>query len=91
VENAGPQPHELVLVKLDSAKTVQQLVQWTEKMTGTPPGAFLGGVTMLSVGEVAFIPLDLTPGEYGLICFYGDAKDGKPHFMHGMMQQITVK
>ena len=90
VENAGPQPHELVLVKLDSAKTVQQLVQWTEKMQGPPPGTFLGGITMLSVGEVGFIPLDLAPGEYGLICFYGDAKDGKPHFMHGMIKQITV-
>ena len=90
VEDVGPQPHELVLVKLDSAKTVQQVVQWTEKMQGPPPGTFLGGVSMLSMGEVAFIPVDLTPGEYGLICFYSDAKDGKPHFMHGMMKQITV-
>jgi len=90
VEDVGPQPHELVLVKLDSAKTVQQMLQWTEKMQGPPPGAFLGGVSLLSMGEAAFITLDLTPGDYGLICFFPDAKDNKPHFMHGMVKQITV-
>jgi hypothetical protein len=24
------------------------------------------------------------------VCFLPDHKDGKPHFMHGMMKQITV-
>ena len=90
VENAGPQAHELVLVKLDSAKTVRQMLQWTEKMQGPPPGAFLGGVSTLSMGEAAYISLDLTPGNYGLMCFFPDAKDGKPHFLHGMVKEITV-
>jgi len=37
------------------------------------------------------VDLDLAPGEYGLLCFLPDAKDGKPHFVHGMHKQITVK
>jgi hypothetical protein len=37
-----------------------------------------------------YFTADLTPGEYLLICFLPDAKDGKPHFVHGMMQQIKV-
>jgi hypothetical protein len=41
-------------------------------------------------GEDNLITMDLTPGEYGLICFAPDAKDGKPHFTHGMMTQFTV-
>ncbi len=90
VEDAGPQPHELVLVKLDSAKTVEQFAQWTEKMTGPPPGTFLSGVTPMTAGEAAFITVDLTPGSYGLLCFFPDSKDNKPHLMHGMIKQITV-
>ena len=34
--------------------------------------------------------VELTPGEYGLICFVPDAKDGKLHLMHGMMEQFKV-
>jgi hypothetical protein len=33
---------------------------------------------------------DLEPGRYALICFLPDLADGKPHFMHGMMQEIEV-
>jgi uncharacterized cupredoxin-like copper-binding protein len=91
VEDAGPQPHEFVLVKLEPGKTVEQFVQWTEKMQGPPPGLLLGGVSLLTVGEANFITLDLTPGEYGLICFVSDGQDFKPHFMHGMIKQVTVQ
>jgi hypothetical protein len=41
-------------------------------------------------GAHAFVDLDLEPGEYGLICFLPDMKDGKPHFHHGMVKKITV-
>jgi hypothetical protein len=34
--------------------------------------------------------VDFTPGDYGMVCFAPDLKDGKPHFVHGMVQQITV-
>lgn len=32
----------------------------------------------------------VTPGDYGLICFVPDAKDGKPHLVHGMVKTIKV-
>jgi uncharacterized cupredoxin-like copper-binding protein len=90
VEDSGPQPHELVLVKLEPGKTVEQMLAWTEKMQGPPPGTFLGGVSPITVGEASYITVDLTPGDYGLLCFVSDPADMKPHFMHGMMKQITV-
>jgi hypothetical protein len=37
------------------------------------------------------IEVNLEPGEYGLICFVPDAKDGKPHIAHGMVTQFTVR
>jgi len=90
IENAGPQPHELVLVKLATGKTAQDFLQWAEKLQGPPPGTPAPGVTMLSSGGIAFITADLTAGDYAMFCFFQDAKDGKPHFMHGMVKQVTV-
>jgi hypothetical protein len=50
----------------------------------------LGGVSGLDVGASQYFTADFAPGNYALICFLPDAKDGKPHFAHGMIQQITV-
>lgn len=90
IENTGPQTHELVLVRLAPGKTVEQLASWVEKMDGPPPGEPLGGVAPIHPGGYGFITVDLTPGEYGFLCFVPDSKDGKPHVAHGMMQQFTV-
>ncbi|MBM4188864.1 MAG: hypothetical protein FJ206_16285 [Gemmatimonadetes bacterium] len=32
----------------------------------------------------------LTPGDYALVCFIPDAKDGKPHATHGMIKTIKI-
>jgi len=90
VENAGPQPHEVVLVKLDAGKTMQDFANWAAKLQGPPPGQPMPGVSPMSPGEAATITVDLSPGEYGFVCFVGDNKDGKPHLAHGMIKQFTV-
>jgi hypothetical protein len=38
-----------------------------------------------------YFSADFVPGSYALICFLPDVKDGKPHFVHGMVQQIEVQ
>jgi hypothetical protein len=90
LENAAPQSHEAVLMQIAPGKTVADVLKWMEKPQGPPPGKPLGGTTGFAQGEVNLITHDFTPGEYGLICFIPDAKDGKPHFMHGMVKQFTV-
>ena len=91
VENAGPQPHELVLLKLAPGKKVEDFAKWAETgLKGPPPAEPLGGVTFLDKGARGYFTADLTPGEYGLICFVPDSKDGKPHLAHGMMKTIKV-
>jgi hypothetical protein len=32
----------------------------------------------------------LEAGNYGLICFFPDTRDGKPHLVHGMMTNVKV-
>ena len=90
VKNGAAQPHEVFIAKLDQGKTAAELLQWLEKMDGPPPGAPMGGTVGLSSGVTNYVHADLAPGEYALICFIPDAGDKRPHFMHGMVKQITV-
>ncbi len=89
VETAPGQPHELVLIRLDPGKTAKDLLAWMPKMQGKPPGHVLGGASPSASGSPVYVSIDLVPGKYVLICFLPD-KDGKPHFMHGMMQTVDI-
>lgn len=91
IENTAAQSHEMFIAALAPGKTAADLAAWAENMTGPPPAKPLGGISGMAKGGVAYIPVDLAPGEYGLFCFLPDAKDGKPHVAHGMLKQFTVK
>jgi len=91
VHNAGPQLHELVLVKLAPGKTIQDFGKWAESLKGPPPSAPVGGVATMDAGRTAQFTAELTPGEYGMICFVPDTRDGKPHLAHGMMKSFKVE
>lgn len=90
VKNVAKQGHEVVILKLAPGRKAADVLAWMEKMEGPPPGMPIGGTTPMAQGEENIITLDLAPGEYALICFVPDAKDGKPHFAHGMSQEITI-
>ncbi|MEO5800637.1 MAG: hypothetical protein ABIZ70_04165 [Gemmatimonadales bacterium] len=88
---APGQPHELVIWKLAPGKTVKDLAAWAEKPAGPPPAQVVGGVSPAQAGIDNYATLNLTPGNYALVCFLPDAKDGKEHFKHGMVQELTLK
>ena len=90
VKNAAAQGHEVVIVRLAPGRKSAEMLAWLEKMEGLPPGVPVGGTTPMARGEENLITLNFTPGEYALLCFVADAKDGKPHFAHGMVQQIAI-
>ena len=90
VENTAEQPHELVFVKLNAGKTAQDLAEWATKMEGPPPGVPVPGTSPMSKGMSNTVVVDVTPGDYALVCFVPDAKDGRPHLAHGMLKQVTV-
>jgi hypothetical protein len=93
VVNDAEQSHELVLVKLNPGKSIQDFSNYVNKelMKGPPPVMPVGGVTAMDKGRTASLAVNLTPGTYGVICFAPDAKDGKGHDIHGMTTQFTVK
>ena len=90
LENTAEQPHEMLLVMLPPGKKVGDLPKWVEKQVGPPPAKPMGGISGMRKGAVVYVPVDLDPGEYGLLCFLA-APDGKIHVEHGMMKQFTVK
>ena len=90
VENGAAQPHEVVLVQLAPGKTMEDVAKWVADMKGQPPGKPIGGIPGFPKGKNAFFEATLEPGDYGMVCFLPDAKDGKPHVQHGMMKQFKV-
>lgn len=90
VVTATGQPHEVVLVKLAPGASVAQFATWVTTMDGPPPAAPMGGTVGLAAGRTNYVHVDLEPGEYGLLRFFPDATDGRPHIAHGMLKQITV-
>jgi hypothetical protein len=91
VENDGPQPHEIVMLKLAPGKTPADFASWgLGTRDGPPPGMPIGGVEFLDQGAAGVFPVALGPGDYGFICFVPDEKDGKRHFLHGMTAQFRL-
>ncbi|MGI8510033.1 MAG: hypothetical protein ACR2MQ_11970 [Gemmatimonadaceae bacterium] len=91
VTNAAPQPHMVVMTRLQSGKGIKDFLAWAFNPAGKPaPAEAFGGVTEIAPGATVVIEGSFPPGHYGLVCFSPDAKDGKPHFMHGMQKEFTV-
>jgi len=94
--NGGPQPHEVEIIRLAPGKTMKDLGDfmakaYADKMDGPPPGDGIGGITALIPGGTEYFTANMTPGNYVMICFVPDMKDGKPHSDHGMVKEFTVK
>jgi hypothetical protein len=94
VANTGAEPHEVVLLRLAEGATVQDAMAFMmagEEAAGAPPFEFAGGAGPLATGLTAWYEFDVPPGEYGLICFLPSlTNEGAPHFMLGMVAQVSV-
>jgi hypothetical protein len=90
VVNAAKQPHELVFVRLAPNKSPMDFARWGEHQVGPAPGTLHGGISGIMPGTVAYVPVDLPAGDYALLCFVPDMKDGKAHYVHGMRKQIKI-
>ena len=91
IQTAAGQPHEFTMFQLMPGKTPADLVKFFDGgMKGAPPGMPIGGVAGMANGNAAYFTVDLKPGDYALVCFLPDGKDGKPHYSHGMTQVIKI-
>jgi hypothetical protein len=90
VENQGPEPHEVILMKLAPGKSVEDVQTWLEDFWSPHPfSGAAGGVVIEDTGAEAYFEADLTPGDYALFCDIS-APDGRRHWEHGMILQVQV-
>jgi hypothetical protein len=89
VENVGVEPHEVGLLKLAPGKTMLDFQAWMRNPQGQPPVNLFGGVSSLVTNGEAYFEVELTPGDYLLVCFV-TAPDGRPHTDHEMIQQVRI-
>ena len=106
VDNAGEQPHFLILSRLPDGLTREQVdaalaLSSQADATGTPPvftdfnpdedAEDLLSTANQSPGVSIWVQIDnLEAGTYGLICFFPDEGDGLPHAYHGMYTIFEV-
>ena len=95
VVNAGPQHHEIQVFRLADGKTLDDFMAHLQGMVGggepvEEPGRWVGGLSTIHPGGEGTVDVALEAGRYVLVCFEPDGKDGRPHFMHGMVKEIAV-
>jgi uncharacterized cupredoxin-like copper-binding protein len=90
LKGAGREIHHATIARLADGKTAADL-EAAFKTPGPPPSwaTFIGGPNVPNPGEEANATVDLTPGNYALICFV-DTPDKVPHFAKGMVHGFTV-
>jgi len=91
LDNDGPQEHDISILRVLPGKTEAEVDKWLLKpdMREAPVEALGGTVGVTRWGHTEFAA-DLKPGSYLILCMVPDAKDGKPHFMHGMVTKVSV-
>lgn len=90
VENSAQQAHEIAFFRLLPGKTMDDFGAWGANYEGPAPITAVGGVPGIHSGQVAYVHVEFTPGDYVAACFVPDAKDGKMHLEHGMVMPFTV-
>jgi uncharacterized cupredoxin-like copper-binding protein len=97
VVNKGKEIHEMVLLKpkgIPAAQLLQVLSAppGSAPPPGPPPFEWAGGYQAIMPGATGWATLDLSPGEYALVCFVpSPANQGKPHLALGMFLPFTVR
>ncbi|MFN8442817.1 MAG: hypothetical protein U0175_18720 [Caldilineaceae bacterium] len=91
IDNAGTQPHEITLIKLNQDKTMEDLMSFMDSPHGAPPYVDAGGFQAIEPGASGWVHLDLTSGNYIAICHVPDPASGKSHSQLGMMMPFQVQ
>lgn len=91
VINDGPQPHELVLFKLNPGKTVEDWLAAGDDPDAPPLAVEAGGFQAIKAGGEGWAKLNLTSGNYVAVCFIPDSASGKAHIELGMLAPFTVQ
>lgn len=89
--NDGQEPHHVQLARLNDDVTMDdfQAALQQSPEAAFPLVTFAGGVGIINPGDNQQVTVELTPGQYVLLCFV-PSHDGMPHLAKGMMATMEV-
>ena len=96
-ENAGAQPHHLLVGQLEEGATIAEAKKFLlSDPSGNgsgpfPPDGSEAATAVLEGGTTQVVELDLRPGKYAFYCFISDRQGGPPHAATGMITEATVE
>jgi len=87
----GKEPHHVQFARLNDGVSFEQFTAALQEGEGPAMAliTFPGGVAPVDPGSSASGVINLTPGNYVLLCFVPSA-DGLPHLAKGMVAPVTV-
>lgn len=88
VRNDGQQDHQLRLVRLRPGSTIQS---WAMADEPSAHGTEVAGVARTGAGRVAYLEVDLPPGEYVAYCLIAVPGTRNQHIDLGMLRAIRVE
>jgi hypothetical protein len=88
IENAGKQDHQLRLARLRDGASLKD---WITAGDPDTVATTVTGMARIGPSEVAYLPVDLTPGTYVVYCLIPDLKTHRVHVELGMLREIHVR
>jgi len=95
IKNMGKQPHDLSLYKLENGMTLESLLKTVTTEAAQPESRTLLPMDQWATGtgQTNWLHLDLTAGNYVILCLTPDFSTmppGESHYMKGMVASFTV-
>lgn len=90
--NAGRQWHHLLISRMRSGSTIEDVKTFFRTERGRPPleEADVAETAVIDGGEAQLTEVDLEPGNYALLCVIPDRSGGPPHVAKGMISEARV-
>ncbi|MFP3914900.1 MAG: hypothetical protein ACLFWM_08490 [Actinomycetota bacterium] len=92
IHNRGDEPHEVVVVRADSVEDLPMAEDGSFDEDALGEDAFIGELEPITSGLTCSLTVDLTPGDYLLVCNIVEEEDGEleSHLAEGMVVPFTV-
>lgn len=94
LRNTGRQEHLLLLEQLKPGTTIADWMNAPDVPDAKdtiPLSVPVGGATRMSPGRIVYLPVNLQPGRYVLLCMIPDFKTSMSHADLGMFREIIVE
>lgn len=90
VENAGTQANDLMIVRLEPGKTIDDVQRFLRDRKGGSPFVYVGGLTPMSPGSSVQTRLVLRAGTHVVLSTFRSARDRSDGYQRGIIATFKV-